>query len=616
MVPNETREKKAERIIQAFRSEDPPFLADPVEDVFTYQGRVGVRASNRSACHIAGKVKKAYYVEGTHFEMGYLLGLMAEPDISRMCHEFNRRVIFEFVDIHFRSDTAANALGEFLEGLLYRLSADIEPDIPAEYVQEMRGILAGCQMANPETSVDWKELWVLNVGVDALLSYVYTGNMPFPADAMDAPFSPKPQQLAVPILCNGFSVSGPAVEGNGHFLGRDFMFPTAGVFQDAACLIVQNPLDPGMGKRQPFVSQTAPGMIGCIAGMNQAGLGAGVDMAPAGNCDPSRPGLNSLLLVRHAVENSQDCEHAVELMEVAQRGVSWNYILAHYGTQRACVVEAGRKAESSDLLDSVVEPLDLPSDDPAFDHLPAQLPESLPDRPFIESQMTSEFRKGLMVRWNDYAYPQEYLRFNERLFGLFGKQYDPEAFTERGYINKSWKDRNCPHGYYFAPQRENDPNLVLVTNMFIIPEMRLYAMHPWTNLVSASQLDDLQWRYDELNYQLLSKLYPTPGGALTPLSLEDAKGLIDYLTPDPEKGKHPEYYNPPPEPASGFFPRILEWLRSLFSGRIGSPAEGADWRDVQIEGSVSLMDLKEKIIHSHYGYHGDGWVTIHLEEYL
>ncbi|NIV40163.1 MAG: hypothetical protein GWN58_65395, partial [Anaerolineae bacterium] len=67
---------------------------DPVQDVFTYQGRVGVRASNRSACHLPGKVKRAYYVEGTHFEMGYLLGLMAEPEISQMCHEFNRRVIF------------------------------------------------------------------------------------------------------------------------------------------------------------------------------------------------------------------------------------------------------------------------------------------------------------------------------------------------------------------------------------------------------------------------------------------------------------------------------------------------------------------------------------------
>jgi hypothetical protein len=611
MVPNEGQEKKIERIIGAFQAEDPPFVADPAQDVFRYQGRVGVRASNRSACHLPGKIKKAYYVEGTHFEMGYLLGLMAEPEISKMCHDFNRRVIFEFIDVHFQSDALANALGELLERLLHQLSEKIEPDIPDEYRQEMKGILAGCGAANPQTSVDWEELWVLNVGIDALLSYVYTGNMPFRAEV---PYGPRPEQLAVPIQCNGFSVSGPAVEGNGHFLGRDFMFPTAGVFQDTACLLIQNPIDPGVGRRQPFVSQTAPGMVGCIAGLNLAGLGAGVDMAPAGNCDPARPGLNSLLLVRHAVENGADCEHAVEIMEVAQRGVSWNYILAHYGTQRACVVEAGRKVERSEFLDTVTEHLQVRSGDPSYEHLPAGFSESLPDRSFVEARMEAEFRKGLMVRWNDYTYPAEYLRFNERLFGLFGKRYDPAAFTERGFIDKSWKDRNCPYGYYFAPQRETDPNLVLVTNMFIIPEMRLFAMHPWTNLVSAGQLDDLQWRYDELNDQLLSKLYPASAGQLAPLSLQDAKDLIDYLTPNPDKGKHPEYYNPLPEPETGFFRRLWTWLLKTIFGPSRTP--DADWRSIPIEGSVSLMDLKDKAIHSHYGYHGDGWVTIHLEEYV
>jgi hypothetical protein len=370
-----------------------------------------------------------------------------------------------------------------------------------------------------------------------------------------------------------------------------------------------------MGKRQPFVSQTAPGMVGCIAGLNSAGLGAGVDMAPAGNCDPSRPGLNSLLLVRHAVENGTDCEHAVEIMEVAQRGVSWNYILGHYGTQRACVVEAGRKVEKSEFLDFITERLQTRSADRAYEHLPEGFGESLPDRSYVEARMESEFRKGMMVRWNDYAYPDAYLRFNERLFALFGKRYDPAAFAERGYIDRSWKERNCPYGYYFAPQRESDSNLVLVTNMFIIPEMRLFAMHPWTNLVSASQLDDLQWRYDELNNQLLSRLYPAPDGRLTPLSLEDAKDLIDYLTPNPEKGRHPEYYNPPPEPHKGFFRRLWNWFVKLFSGREAA-ALSSGWKGIEIEGSVSLMDLKEKTIHSHYGYHGDGWVTIHLDQYV
>jgi hypothetical protein len=103
---------------------------------------------------------------------------------------------------------------------------------------------------------------------------------------------------------------------------------------------------------------------------------------------------------------------------------------------------------------------------------------------------------------------------------------------------------------------------------------------------------------------------------LASLSLDDAKDLIDYLTPNPEKGKHPEYYNPTPEPKGGFFRRLWDWLLKTILGREGTAPAGADWRNIQIEGSVSLVDLKGKTIHSHYGYHGDGWVTIHLEEYM
>lgn len=607
MAPSDNHDEKIERIITAFRAEDPPFEADRLTDVYVYNGRVGVRASNMSACHQEGKIKHAYYVEGTPYEMGFLMGLMAEPEISRMCTEFNKRVLFEFVDVHFRSRKLQEFLGELLEILLYLLSANIYPDIPEEYRLEMEGVLEGCREANPETKVDWQELWVCNVGVDALLSYVYTGNMPI---TRRLPVRPKPEHFAVPLMCNAFSVSGPAAEGNGHFLGRDFMFPTAGIFQDTACFVIQNAIDPEGNAKQPFVSQTAPGMIGSIAAMNLAGLGAGVDMSPAGNCNPSRPGFNSLLLVRHAVENAATCEQAVQLIVDAQRGVSWNYVLADFETQRACIVEAGASMGETDFARFAAAQLEGRPDEPSYRQLPEGLYDSLPDESFLNEHAGPEFRKGLMVRWSDYQYPEEFLAYNEELFRKFDKPYDPAYFDERGYINKTWKGKNCPKGYYFAPQRERDSHAVVVTNMFIIPEMRMYAMHPWTNLMAASQVDDLQWRYDELNNQLLSKLYPDPDGSLTPLSLEDAKELIDYLTPNPDKGKHPEYYNPAPEP-----PAWRRVLKRILGGDGSCPAR-ADWRTIEIAGSVSLMDLKEKTIHSKFGYHGDEWVCIRLGEYV
>ena len=612
MVPEGNQNERINQIIEAFRNETPAFEADPQQDVFTFNGRIGVRAQNQSACHKPGRTKWAYYVEGTHYEMGYLLGLMAEPQIERMCTEFNRKVLFEFVNINFRTQSLASILGEFLETLLYRLSEKIEPDVPDEYKQELRGILDGCTEANPQTQVDWQELWVLNVGFDALLSYVYTGSLPITADL---PVTVTPDHLKVPLQCNGFSVSGPAAEGNGHFLGRDFMFPTAGVFEDTACLMIQNPQDPAGAVKHPFVSQTAPGMIGCIAGMNIEGLGAGVDMSPSGNCDPSRPGFNSLLLARHSIENGATCEQAVEIMEEAQRGVSWLYILADAKSQKACVVEAGAKVDQSDFLEYASRRLQALLADPSYEEqLPDQLMQSLPDPSFLETQARAEFRKGLMVRWNNYDYPREYLRFNEKLFRLFDKDYNPGNFGERGYLVNTWKDKSCPHGYYFAPQRENDPHLVIVTNMCILPEMRLYAMHPWTNLIASSDYDDIQWRYDELNNQLLTRLYPEPDGEVQPLTLEEAKGLINYLTPDPEKGRFPTYYNPPPGRKG--LQRLWDLLRHLIRGEDSPTPSSGDWRDVQIHGSISLMDLGERTMHSYYGLYGDGWVTVHLGEYV
>ncbi len=98
--------------------------------------------------------------------------------------------------------------------------------------------------------------------------------------------------------------------------------------------------------------------------------------------------------------------------------------------------------------------------------------------------------------------------------------------------------------------------------------------------------------------------------------MEDAKDLIDYLTPDPEKGRHLGYYNPKPEAKGGLFRWLWDRLLEAILGQEGATPAVVDWRTIEIEGSVSLMALKEKTIHSHYGHYGDGWVTIHLEGYM
>jgi hypothetical protein len=598
MAPDQATSARIQQIIAAFQ-QDGFQVADPVPDakkegreVVVYAGengadRIGIRATHQTATiGTTGIKKKAYYVEGNHYEMGYLMGQLAEPEIAAMCNEFTKFVALAFVGANIKKIRPLKWLaGLVLEIIAYWFAGNIYPDVPPQYRRELEGVFEGCQafarVAGRDTEVTWADLWVMNFGIDALLSFVYTGGTS-PAAAQPRGFGAQtatskkprtfwglaPKLLKMPMMCNAFSAFGEGY----HYFGRDFMFVTAGIFQQTACMVIQNPLPPRTPQEPegglPFVSMTAPGIIGSIAGMNSHGVGVGVDMSPAGNCKPGRAGFNSLLLARNSVENGGDCDQAVDLMVQAQRGVSWNYILADGAHQKACVVEAA--ATTSNL-----NPLAYP---------PERLTACLPDQTFLEAHPhpAAENRNGLMIRWNGYEYPQAYLDFNSKLFAAYGKPYDPDMFSGSSPAGpQPWKDKKCPSLFYFQPPGESRPNLVVATNSFIIPEMRLCAMYEWTALLAQSHADDIQWRHRELTRQLTSTLDKNNGH----MSYEEAKEIINFLAPD---GNFPDYYNAKREPLN----------------------------TIEIPGSVSLMDLKKKTMESHYGYYADEWVKISLLNYL
>ncbi|MCP4603885.1 MAG: hypothetical protein GY847_25755, partial [Proteobacteria bacterium] len=214
-------------------------------------------------------------------------------------------------------------------------------------------------------------------------------------------------------------------------------------------------------------------------------------MVASGNCNTKTIGLNSALLARHSIERAGTCESGVACIVNARRGIPWIYVLADGGMDpRSCVVEAGCVAPNLDFIA----------------HPPIELEKYLPTRDFLNVHRSTEFREGAMVRWSDYEYPSEYLQFNSALFEHFDKEYNPADWGERGYVGKWWKDRNCPSAHYFAPQRENLDNLLVATNMYIIPEMRLHAMRPCVTTAAAEYYDAIQWRYDALNDELVARL--------------------------------------------------------------------------------------------------------------
>lgn len=572
--------------------------------VVTYKGRTGIAAESKTAANYdTGQPKKAYYLEGNPYEMGYLMGSMAENEISRMM-DYTDRVVFSFIGS--KTLEKIKLVQEVLVKIVYELSKTVYKELPLEIREEIRGIHEGCKNCNPKTHVDMEHLVVLNTGIDIICSMVYTGNF-FKRGIPGL----EPEDFDIPVMCNAFTVCGKSA-GHGFYFGRDFTFPSSDIFQDTAAPVVYNPssslgnsydgagfqavaASPGRSissnhgvnraaggdlpgssifeKRKPipFVNIAAPGMVGSIAAMNLEGVALGVNMSPGFNCDPKNIGINSLLMTRMCIQYCNSAESAAMLMAELPKGVSWLYIIADGNNSRSCIAEAGASGPFPDL-----EKI------PAEEYRPF-----LPGMDYIRGHSTTPYKNGVMFRWNDYKYPLEYLVFNHLLWRRYNERNNTDkaihtgAFDENGYINNKY-EQNCPSTFYFAPQREESGDILVASNHYIIPEMRYFAMHWWTERIIGKRADDIQWRYDELNRLIHDELARRGS-----IGFEDARKLVGFLSP---YGKNKDYH-------------------------AGNP-RSKDGKKIRIEGCISLFDLKNKLVESHYGYYCDRWVTLSLPEYF
>jgi hypothetical protein len=574
-------------IVQAFAADNFTVIKEHTLE----NGNKGYCAEHRTAKNLVNDQKKrAYYVEGSSYDMGYLMGYLAMDDVERMSTVFIQNIIFEFFKenpnefflIQWIKSVFKKYIQKQLSNWIYSIADDVFKDIPFEYIHEIHGLADGycdaCKGSGRVPKISFKDLWVLNVGIDCLLAFVYAPDAFLEKLPKFTP-KPKPDLFKVPVFCNGFSVFGNAVSDmisgkKAHYFGRDFMFPTADVFQDTACHIIYNP-DAKDG-RLPLVSLSAPGFAGSMTAMNTAGVAMGVDMCPSGNCDHHRAGLNSLLLVRDTIHRGAGAEQALDNVIKAQRGVSWNYIISDGAHGQAVAVETGASTGTLDFVsfpDGDLQQLGL-----------------LPGRQFLDENETQTHRNGLMVRWHDYQYPEIFLKFNEALFKAYEKKYDPVHFGEQGYISERKNgtiENNCPYSFYFAPQRENKDDVLIMTNHYIVPSMRLCSMNQWAVKVSEGQLDDIQWRYDRLNDLILSHY-----GSI---DWKEAWNLINFLGPN--GCYETDYYD-----HNRDYPYIDEHGRKRLTK--------------QVLGSVSLCNLTTKVIESLYGYYVDAPVKTTLMNYV
>ena len=536
------------------------------ERLQTESGKVGIMAEHATAVNYdTGKKKVCYYLEGTPYERGYLMGLLAEPDIADMAVNFVDNIIFDFIGLEFLNHFPF--LQKLIAELLFALSLNTWISQPKHVREEVNGMIDGCKKNNPNTRVTKARLSVMNVSFDVLCALIYTGNF-----LRERAPQITPDDIRLAMMCNAFSVFGEAA-GGGHYFGRDFMFSTGSTLQNHLAHIINRP-DNAEGDAlnlYPFVSIAAPGIIGSVSAMNLNCVAAGLNMSPAANCDTEHIGFNSLLLLRECIMRGKSADRAAKIIQNAKRGVTWNYALSDGTTDTACTVEAGASWPSIDFLSYPQKTL-LPY---------------LPNAQYLAAHPGAPLKNGAMVRWCSEPFPQEYFSFNPGLWQYYKEKYDkrirlrPDAFLPFGFINRTPKEKNCPSSFYFAPRR-TEHTINITTNHFLLPHMRLCAMDPWCAQVVKGNVNDIQWRYDELNYQIGQTLLKQGS-----ISYRSAKQLVDFLAP---YGKFPGYYQKNPKSRNA--------------------------KAIRIEGCVSLFDLKKCSVESHYGYYADEWVKTTLPNYF
>lgn len=573
--------------------------------------------------------KKAYYVEGSGFDRGWLLGFMAEAEVSRMCSEYVPNVIFDFLSLPGLMKSDCRAIRKMKLAIIDAIAKDSlskRDGIPIEYIDEIEGLVAGARAARADTAVNFKDLWALNFGIDCLVAHIYTQSLRFEERRFAKYF------LQIPVGCNAFTFSGRYTRDGGVFFGRDFMFPTAGVFQDLACLVICNPR-PGIGSRraaQPMsgeerlhVAVIAPGMTGAVCAMNEDGFASGIEMLPHPLCDAERPGFNSLGMVRDIGARCASVEEGAARVAGHLRGTSWIYAMGDR-SGRGLMAETCKSLPSG----SVFPYLSTNSR-----YWKKRLPSAAELEAMREREGNPAHDRGVVSRGEGYTVPHELIRLNRRLlrwynwnlsdrareisiklastlvrlvsleyltFGSFFRDFvqavEPvrrfrrRAFRERGIICKTPTEDRTPGPYYYPPQRRQDSGWIIVTNHCVSPEMRTSGMTGWMALLAGELANDFQYRYDTLN-RLAIRKYEKEG----PFDFEAAWDLIDYLRPDPT-GPCPDYY------AADISPRKRR-------------ADPNYWRKIYVHGAVSLCDLGVLRIRSLWGYYGDLPAEISLGSY-
>ena len=590
-----TREEKATEQLEEVLALQGLTLVDAVE----VGGHTGYLAQFSPPQGLVSSPKYCLILTGTPYSMGYQACYLRPEAAHGMLTDFMRRVgvgQLNMLGIGIDPDSEEGYLVfDQLYPVILDFCHDVEAYIPQGLREEMQGVVDGMH-SRGYLDVTYDDVLVLNQGVDS--TYYFLGAM------LGKTLNPDDNRKALSALvsmlqasstlgrsvqitdgqpqfvglgrallprsgCNEFVVGGQATASGETYHGRDFMFSTGGIYQDAACVMVYLP-DEGL----PFVTVDPPGFVGHSTGLNAEGISIGMDVTQ-GAAFGADEGVGCMMIARQVLHGCRTLEEAVDTVRGTHRGVPWQYIVADdtphptYGC--GAVIACGRDAPDFDGPDTL----------PAWEQWLLQgAPLALFGEEFcLGVDYTARLgdekpEQGLMVRSARWIFPAQLkdtsltLPINDANFPAY----------ERTHL-----------GVYFPDQIETCPDVVVATNHYILPRMRVTQFLPVVALIYAlGPLPESVWRYE----------------TMVELILENHGGIEFF-------GDDAQY------PARGSAGWIIDFLNTqrenwwFYRGQDqdGEPVEPLDR---EVEGHHVVMNNTKGELRGLFGRMTDPWVGVQL----
>ena len=148
----------------------------------SFQNKNGIVAEHNEVFNYkTGKNKRAYFLEGTPYQIGKLLGLLAEEEINLVTNKFLFTIIKTYLCyIDDNKKWVFNNIPKFvwnwLTNYVIKETSKLIKFMPDHIINEFNGIVDGCKEKNSDTTVSLEKLVAVNYGFDFLQSQLYNPN--------------------------------------------------------------------------------------------------------------------------------------------------------------------------------------------------------------------------------------------------------------------------------------------------------------------------------------------------------------------------------------------------------------------------------------------------------